>query len=426
MADELLLEDIKDNIIVIKINQLYHEGMSADSLYEVTRGIWKIKIERASKADYALAVYMGIVKEVYQIDTWYPAGTTKYNTRTLNPERCIGRAEFVGSVAHKSVRDYYIGRSVAPLFKFGEANPVKVIERQSMSVKQGINKSISFNSQVEKCGLNIPDNWIGDPRKRFSDLVAPLLNGTEYWLKNNTTDSSGHILEVYNGLGIKRIMGISGKRDMSVNVFFNPDLYKIISAKVDLPGNQKAYRSQPHMNISLEKLWDVICALTGKNEYMISPLKIVNKGGDGLSYGSFATPENSTFHAELWRMFIDHAKDNEEFNKVFSKVGHRKYTMKTYFDLPWRGSDLLLCASYRKNENIVRLSVLINYDHILNTVRPFIPAIEKEIGHIEKNHEYIRYVIPRGVSFNAYTEEDMTLGLINWARLNRERNAVNE
>ena len=29
--------------------------------------------------------------------------------------------------------------------------------------------------------------------------------------------------------------------------------------------------------------------------------------------------------------------------------------------------------------------------------------------HIEKNHEYIRYVIPKGKSFNPYTQEDITL-----------------
>ena len=29
--------------------------------------------------------------------------------------------------------------------------------------------------------------------------------------------------------------------------------------------------------------------------------------------------------------------------------------------------------------------------------------------HIEKNHEFIRYVIPRGRSLNPYTDEDITL-----------------
>ena len=29
--------------------------------------------------------------------------------------------------------------------------------------------------------------------------------------------------------------------------------------------------------------------------------------------------------------------------------------------------------------------------------------------HIEKNHEYIRYVLPRGKSFDPYTQDDITL-----------------
>jgi transposase, IS30 family len=29
--------------------------------------------------------------------------------------------------------------------------------------------------------------------------------------------------------------------------------------------------------------------------------------------------------------------------------------------------------------------------------------------HIEKNHEYIRYIIPKGISFNNLTQEDITL-----------------
>ena len=37
------------------------------------------------------------------------------------------------------------------------------------------------------------------------------------------------------------------------------------------------------------------------------------------------------------------------------------------------------------------------------------PMASWQKPHIEKNHEYIRYVIPQGISFNAYTEEDMTL-----------------
>ncbi len=38
MAKNLTLEDITDNIVIIKINKSYREGMSDRELYDVTRG----------------------------------------------------------------------------------------------------------------------------------------------------------------------------------------------------------------------------------------------------------------------------------------------------------------------------------------------------------------------------------------------------
>jgi len=37
------------------------------------------------------------------------------------------------------------------------------------------------------------------------------------------------------------------------------------------------------------------------------------------------------------------------------------------------------------------------------------PMASWQKPHIEKNHEFIRYVIPKGRSLNSYTQEDMTL-----------------
>ena len=37
------------------------------------------------------------------------------------------------------------------------------------------------------------------------------------------------------------------------------------------------------------------------------------------------------------------------------------------------------------------------------------PQASWQKPQIEKNHEYIRYVLPRGKSFNPYTQDDMTL-----------------
>ena len=42
--------------ILITINQLYHSDMSAQELYEATRGVWKLDRERARRAELALAL----------------------------------------------------------------------------------------------------------------------------------------------------------------------------------------------------------------------------------------------------------------------------------------------------------------------------------------------------------------------------------
>lgn len=122
-------KEIKHNIVIIKINQLYRKDMTSDELYEATRGIWKRRIESVEDAEFALSVYKGKVVEVYRIDAWYPAGTISMKTRVLDENRCIGRIEFTGEVAEESVRNYYLNKDVSGLFKYGEASPVKMINR---------------------------------------------------------------------------------------------------------------------------------------------------------------------------------------------------------------------------------------------------------------------------------------------------------
>ena len=125
-------DDLDEDIVVIKINRLYREEMSEEALYEATRGIWKRKIESVEGTDYCLSVYKGEVVEVYKIDEWLPAGTIPMKTRTILPERTAGRVEFVGKVAPDELRNKYIGKSVAKLFKYGEASPIKVFLRNRL------------------------------------------------------------------------------------------------------------------------------------------------------------------------------------------------------------------------------------------------------------------------------------------------------
>ena len=122
----LSIKDITDNLVVIKINRSYHSNMSSEELYDYTRGIWRRKIESVIVADYALSVAFGTVVEVYKIDRWMPASQAVFTTRTCDPERSAKRIAFVGKVADDGIRKKYVGKSVAHLYEFGEANPVKL------------------------------------------------------------------------------------------------------------------------------------------------------------------------------------------------------------------------------------------------------------------------------------------------------------
>lgn len=107
--------------MLIRINQLYRPGMSEVELYDATRGIWKVGPKR-NDVKYAMAVFDGVVREVYTVEQWFPAGTT-FSSR--DPEGVIeeGRWEFVGRRAEARVRNKYRLKSVAMHFKQGMASP---------------------------------------------------------------------------------------------------------------------------------------------------------------------------------------------------------------------------------------------------------------------------------------------------------------
>lgn len=113
--------------LLIRINRLYRHGMSALELYEATRGIWKLGPRREG-ARYAMAVFEGVVREVYEIGSWHPAGSTPYTTRD-NAELAerSERWEFVGGVVDEETRSRYIGASVASYFRRGQQSPITYV-----------------------------------------------------------------------------------------------------------------------------------------------------------------------------------------------------------------------------------------------------------------------------------------------------------
>lgn len=69
-AVELKEEDIKHNILVIKINKLYNRNMSSKELYDCVRGVWRASMTRVKTVDYVLGVYNSLIVAVYKPTCW--------------------------------------------------------------------------------------------------------------------------------------------------------------------------------------------------------------------------------------------------------------------------------------------------------------------------------------------------------------------
>lgn len=102
--------EVRHKTVLITINQRYRSNMASEKLLEATRGMWVIG-RRREKAEYGMAVFQGIVREVYKIKKWHPAGTLTYKTREISNYQGSNRQEFDGSIA-TDIRDAYIGNSV--------------------------------------------------------------------------------------------------------------------------------------------------------------------------------------------------------------------------------------------------------------------------------------------------------------------------
>ena len=111
--------------ILIRINRLYRPGMTAEALYEATRGVWKVGARR-SQARFALSVFEGVVRQVYSIESWHVAGTAVYNTRELDRKLLKGRWEFSGVVDNDMSRRYH-GRSVRGQLSDYAQNPITYV-----------------------------------------------------------------------------------------------------------------------------------------------------------------------------------------------------------------------------------------------------------------------------------------------------------
>ena len=118
--------EITDRALLIRINKLYKPGMSDDDIYEATRGIWKVG-RRRLEASFAMAVFGAVVRGVYEVDGWHPAGTTAYKARTFTPQQCLNRWEFVGRPAASAIKERYLYGNVSQYLSEQAQNPVTYV-----------------------------------------------------------------------------------------------------------------------------------------------------------------------------------------------------------------------------------------------------------------------------------------------------------
>jgi uncharacterized protein len=109
--------EIVEPVILITVNRLFRRNMNDDELYEITRGNWVTKERRRSKAKYAFCVYNGTVRQVYQIQRWFPIKARSKDAKTQN------RWRFDGVIAQDL--QHYVGGNVEKYV--GGQNPIRYV-----------------------------------------------------------------------------------------------------------------------------------------------------------------------------------------------------------------------------------------------------------------------------------------------------------
>lgn len=72
-AEHLRPEDIRHNILCIKINQRYHRDMTPKEMYDAVRGIWRASMStiKSKRIEYVFGVYNQLIVAVYKPGEWH-------------------------------------------------------------------------------------------------------------------------------------------------------------------------------------------------------------------------------------------------------------------------------------------------------------------------------------------------------------------
>ena len=113
----------------------------------------------------------------------------------------------------------------------------------------------SLDEQLRKVGLDNPENWRGDIRDKLLMLLEPLVAGTEFKIKMNTTDTTSQVLDFFYRDESKRRMGFGKTKERNFRVFPLRSFYEENKDKIEyLRIDPK--KKQIHMDMTLEQFWN--------------------------------------------------------------------------------------------------------------------------------------------------------------------------
>lgn len=108
------------NFIVVKVK--LEQIKKCGSIFEASRGHWKVNMSRAEKCSHVIVAQTGckVVKDVFKIDKWYPSTTLE------------GRYVFSGS-PDEALRNKLVGRILnKKLTRQGEGCPTLYVKEDEL------------------------------------------------------------------------------------------------------------------------------------------------------------------------------------------------------------------------------------------------------------------------------------------------------
>ena len=140
-AVELQESDIKHKIMVIKINRLYHRGITEDVLYNSVRGIWRASLKHVKTIDYVFGVYNSLIVAVYKPTAWFvckdakdklPRSDIVLDSRTENRVFFIDE-DFENQTPKDEAEEFYRYKSIAGL-KLNQSaqNPITYLKPRNV------------------------------------------------------------------------------------------------------------------------------------------------------------------------------------------------------------------------------------------------------------------------------------------------------